>query len=57
MTLNRVLLLARISHTFLLRGGQVLAWLRQTAQFALYQKTGQRMQNTYLVKLIVFLVR
>jgi hypothetical protein len=44
--------LARISHTFLLRGGQVLAWLRQTAQF-----DPQCMDNTYPVKLIVFLAR
>ena len=27
--------LARISHTHLLRDDQVLAWLRQTAQFVL----------------------
>ena len=39
--------LARISHTFLLRGGQVLAWLRQTARF-----DPQCINNTYPVKLI-----
>ncbi|MEO2045574.1 MAG: hypothetical protein ABGX16_03250 [Pirellulales bacterium] len=41
---------ARISHTFLLRVGQVLAWLRQTAQFDL-----QCINNTFPVKLLVFL--
>ena len=46
------LILAHISHTFLLRGGQVLAWLRQTAQF-----DPQCMNNTYPVKLLVFLAR
>jgi hypothetical protein len=45
-------ILARISHTFLLRGGQVLAWLRQTAQF-----DPQCINNTYPVQLIVFLAR
>jgi len=44
--------LARISHTFLLHGGQVLTWLRQTAQF-----DPQCINNTYLVKLIVILAR
>ena len=44
--------LTRISHTFLLHDGQVLAWLRQTAQF-----DPQRMHNTHPVKLLVFLAR
>ena len=42
--------LARISHTLLLHGGQVPAWLRQTAQF-----NPPRISNTYPVKLLVFL--
>ncbi len=41
--------------SLLLRGGQVLAWLRQTAQFALVQETGQRINNMPPVKLLVFL--
>ena len=44
--------LAHISHTFLLRGDQVLAWPRQTAQF-----DPQCINNTYPVKLLVFLAR
>ena len=39
--------LAHISHTFLLRGGQVLAWPCQTAQF-----DPQCINNTYPVKLL-----
>ncbi|MEO2049615.1 MAG: hypothetical protein ABGX16_23910 [Pirellulales bacterium] len=49
---SRIRSIAHISHTFLLRGGQILAWLRQTAQF-----DHQCMNNTYLAKWLVFLAR
>ena len=42
---------SRISHTFLLRSGQVPAWLRQTAQF-----NPPRISNTYPVKLLALLL-
>lgn len=46
----KLLWLTRISHSHLLHGGQVVGWLRRTAQF-----DPQRIDNTLPVKLFVLL--